>query len=163
VFRLCPRYSREHGLQQWGHAGEFPGSNHQIPQRLEFLPARCIEKVLGLVLERSMLQGCMRDGTPAIKLTVGPIVSSFQCFWLELRRFVDNVPGVVMCPIARQHSPFTHHAGMELRAGVRCLYMERRRSNAVLNGPVNGSSEDIFSIVVHTKDKASVDHDAERV
>src|ERR1700722_1282995 len=38
--------------------------------------------------------------------------------------------------------------------------MKRCRGNAVLNSPVNGSPEHIFSIVIHAEDKAAIDHDA---
>ena len=48
--RLRLRDPRQHRLERGRHTTQLPRSNHEIPQRLEFLPARGVEEVLGLML-----------------------------------------------------------------------------------------------------------------
>src|SRR3954464_12675428 len=115
---------------------ELACSDHQVPQRLKFLPSRSIEEVLGLVLERAMMQRGTRNGSPSIKLTIGPVVSGFQNLGLELRRPINDMSGVVEIPVARQHTSFTQHASMQLSTRIGRLNMEGCGGDAMINSPI---------------------------
>ena len=66
-------------------------------------------------------------------------------------------------PIAREQASFALHAGVESGARIRRLNMKSRGRNAVLDGPIHGAMEDVFSVIIHTENEAAIDHDAERV
>jgi len=70
---------------------------------------------------------------------------------------------IVDIPVSRQHAPFTHHTGMQLRSWIGRLNMEGCGGDAVLNGPVYRAPEHVFPVVIHAEDKAAIDHDAQRV
>ena len=70
---------------------------------------------------------------------------------------------VVQVPVARHDAALLLHAGEQPRAGIRCLDVEGRRRNAVLDRPVHGPSKHIVVIVIHTEDEAAVDHDPQIV
>src|SRR5437773_9589286 len=130
------RNARKHAFQQRRHAGELPGPDHEIPKRFEFLPSRSIEEVFGLVLERAMMQRGARNGSPPVKLTICPVIPSFQGLGLELCRPADDMSRVVKIPISRQHASFPHHAGMQLRPWRGGLNMKSCCGNTVIDGPI---------------------------
>src|SRR5437899_3199396 len=103
------------------------------------------------------------DRSPAIELAIGPIVAGLQGFGLEQRGAIDDVAGVVESPVAGEHAAFADHAGVQLGSGIGGLNVEGRGGDAVVDGPVYGATEHVFAVVIHAKDKAAVDHDAERV
>src|SRR6266700_6493108 len=157
------RDARKNAFQQRSDTGELPSADDQIPKRFEFLPSRSVEEVFGLMLERAMMQRGARDRSPPIKLTIRPVVPVLQGLGLESRRTIDDVSGVVEIPVSRQHASFPHHAGMQLRSWIWRLNMKRCGGNAVLNSPIYRAPEHVFTIIIHAKDKAPVDHDAKRV
>ena len=110
-----------------------------------------------------MMQRGARNGSPAIKLTICPVVPPFQGLGLELRGPIDDMSGVVEIPVSRQHASFPHHAGMQLRPGIGRLNMKGCCGDPLVDGPIYRALEHVFAVIIHTKDKAAVDHDAERV
>ena len=70
---------------------------------------------------------------------------------------------VVKVPVARQHAAFPYHAGMQSRSGIRRLNVKRRRSDALVDGPIYSAAEDVFAVVIHAEHKAAVNHDTEGV
>src|SRR4051812_4014587 len=55
VTRSRPRrHFRQHRFEHRRHPPELPGANHQVPQRLELLPAGGVREVFELVLERAV-------------------------------------------------------------------------------------------------------------
>jgi hypothetical protein len=71
--------------------------------------------------------------------------------------------GVIEIPIPCQHPPFTRHSGVQLRSWIGRLNMKSCCGNPVINGPIYGAAEHVFTVIIHSKDKAAIDHDAERV
>src|SRR5882724_3958925 len=157
------RNARKHAFQQRSDGGELPSADDQVPERLEFFPACGIEEVLGLVLERAMMQRGARDGSPPVKLTIRPVVPRLQGFGLKLRRPIDDMSSVVKIPVSRQHAPLTHHSGVQLRSGIGRLNMKGCCGDPAINGPIYRAPEHVFTVIIHAKDKAAIDHDAERV
>jgi hypothetical protein len=66
---------RQHGFEKRGHGGEAMGLDDEVPQSLEFLPARRIEEVLGLMLEAVMGESAARDVAPAVEIPIGAVIS----------------------------------------------------------------------------------------
>src|SRR6266567_6639678 len=157
------RNARKHAFQQRRHAGELTGPDHQIPKRFEFLPSRSVEEVFGLMLERAMMQRGARDGSPPIELTIRPVVPVLQGLGLESRWTIDDVSGVVEIPVSRQHASFPHHAGVQLRSWIGRLNVKGCCGDPVINSPIYRALEYVFTVIIHAKHKAAIDHDAERV
>src|SRR6266478_944661 len=101
------RNAREHAFQQRSDTGQLPSADDQVPERLKFFPACGIEEVFGLVLKRAMMQRGARNGSPPIKLTIRPVVPSFQGLGLELRGPIDDMSSVIVIPVSCQHASFT--------------------------------------------------------
>jgi hypothetical protein len=64
------------------------GRRSSVPQRLEFLPAGGIEKMLGLVLQPPMGERCPGDRGPRVEFPIGPIIALLE----RLGRAPDDRP-----------------------------------------------------------------------
>jgi len=82
---------------------------------------------------------------------------------MQARGLIDDVPGVVFVPVARQDPALRFHAREQPRAWVRGLDVKRRGRDAVLDGPIHRPLEHVPVVVIHPEDEAAVDHDAEVV
>src|ERR1700722_16603281 len=60
-------HTRQHPFERRGPACALSGADDHVPQRFEFLPAGGIKEVFGLVLQRTVMQRCMRNRTPSVK------------------------------------------------------------------------------------------------
>src|SRR5215472_1310091 len=115
------------------------------------------------MLERAVMQRGAGNGWPAVELPVRPVIPLFQSFRLEVRWAIHHMPGVVEIPVSRQNSAFAGQASMQLCTGIGRLNMKSRCCDPVVNGPIRRVPEYVVTVVIHAKDKAAVDHDAERV
>src|SRR5215472_4664722 len=115
------------------------------------------------MLERAVMQRGAGNGWPTVELPVGPVIPLFKSFRLELRWAIHHVPGVVEIPVSRQDSSFAGHASMQLCTWIWRLNMKSRSCDPVVNGPIRRLPEYVVTVVIHAKDKAAVDHDAEGV
>ena len=55
-----------------------PDPDDDVPGALELLPARAVEEVFQLVLQRIVRRCRLQDGAPAVERTVGPVVPMLQ-------------------------------------------------------------------------------------
>src|SRR3984957_13948069 len=105
------------------------------------------------MLQRAVVPRGACNRSPAIKLTIGPVVSRLQRFRPELRRPINHMPGVVEIPITGEHASLANHVRMQFRPGVRSLDMKRSRGDAVFYSPVNRSLEHVFAIIIHAENE----------
>jgi len=82
---------------------------------------------------------------------------------MQAGRPIDDVPRVVLVPVARQDPAFGLHPRKQPCAGVRCLDVKRRGRDAVLDRPIHRPLEHVRAVVIHPEDEAAVDHDAKVV
>jgi hypothetical protein len=82
---------------------------------------------------------------------------------MQARRLIDDVPGVVLVPVAGQNPALGLHSREQPCAGVRRLDVERCGRDAMLHRPIDRSLEHVGVVVIHPEDEAAVDHDAEVV
>jgi hypothetical protein len=104
-----------------------------------------------------------RDRSPAVELTVRPVVPAFELRSGQARRFEDRVPGIVEIPVVDRDAPLLRHSLVESGARIGCEDVERRCLDAVLDCPLHGSREHRSVVGVHPEDEAAVDHHAEIV
>src|SRR4029079_17010124 len=106
-----------------------------------------------------VMQRCLCNFGPSIELAIGPVIPSFQRFWLQARGLVYDMPRVVDSPVACHNSSLAHHARIELRSRIRRHDMKSRRRDSMFDGPVDRTAKYIFAIIVHAENKTAVDHD----
>ena len=82
---------------------------------------------------------------------------------MQAGRLINNVPGVVLVPVAGQDPALGLHSREQACAGVRRLDVKRRGRDAMLDRPIHRPLEHIRTVVIHAEDEAAVDHDAEVV
>src|SRR5579864_6461673 len=110
-----------------------------------------------------MMQRGAGDRSPTIELTIRPVITGFKRVRLKLCWTINDMPGVVDIPVSRENASFTHHAGVQLRPRIWRLNMKGCCGDSVINAPIYSAPKNVFIIIIHSKDKAAIDHDSERV
>src|ERR1051325_6129060 len=95
-----------------------------------------------------------------MEVSISAPVTFLQHLRRHLRRAIDSVARVIQIPVRVQDTPGFQHSFVERRARVRRQYVERRRLDALLNGPLDRALEHRLVISVHAEDEAAVDHHA---
>ena len=105
--------ARQHALKQRRHLRQLTSRIIRYPKRLELFPSRSIEKVLGLMFQRAMMERSTRDGTPTVEFAIRPVISRFQCICTEsgIRLGVSRIlPLEAIARASLHHGTLKHQA-----------------------------------------------------
>src|SRR5216683_2879942 len=85
------------------------GSDQQVPQRLEFLPAAGVGYVPQPRSESGLGRRASPDRSPTVEISIRTPVAGFQLSSGEPLRFEDHMTGVKQIPIVVQHPVLRLH------------------------------------------------------
>ena len=88
----------QQGLQHGEHAAELSVLYHEVPERLELLPASHVEQMGQLLLQIVVSKTGAEDVAPGVELIIGPVVTIFQFLSSQPYGLEDNGPRVVLAP-----------------------------------------------------------------
>src|SRR6267143_255880 len=94
------------------------GADHEIPERLESLPACRIGEVARASHEIAVSRSALEDRAPAVELTVCPVVPAFKLGGRHVRGPEHGVACVVQIPVLNRDAALVRDAIVECRGWV---------------------------------------------
>src|SRR2546425_13179988 len=110
------------------------------------------------LLEAGLSRGAAEYRAPRIELLVRSPVARLQRFGRHLCRSEHDVTSIEQVPVIADHSSLRPHSLKQRSARIRREYVKGRSLDALFDSPFNCAIEYRAVIVVHAKDKASIDH-----